>query len=117
MTLWQFLNSKFGLLLVGFVLTGLTGAILSASFQKAAWKRQTRLELFTRRYEEGIAFLEALSDLIGRRSFATQQMLWSIQRRLDEANLTKVAQSLNGATEEWNNRLRMNRAKIRLLVG
>lgn len=115
--MWQFLNSDLGLLLVGFVLTGLIGALLSASFQKAAWRRETRLELFRRRYDEGVAFLDALSELIGRRLFATQQMLWTIQRGLDEPHVIQVAKSLNEATEVWNNRLWMNRAKIRLLVG
>lgn len=115
--MWQFLNYSFGLLLAGFVLTGLIGALLSASFQKAAWRRETRLELFRRRYDEGVNLLEELGKLIGRRYFATRQMLWTIERGLDELHLTEVAHALNEATEEWNNRLRMNRAKIRLLVG
>ena len=73
--------------------------------------------LFRRRYDEGVNLLEELGKLIGRRYFALRQMLWTIERRLDKQHLTEDARSLNEATEEWNNRLRMSRAKIRLLAG
>src|SRR5262245_1830257 len=116
MLVWQFFNSALGLLLMGFVLTTVTGALLSARIQKVSWKRQMRLDLFKRRYDEGAQFLDALTTLIGKRFFALQRFLWAITDR-DNYDLAETAKTYFKIVEEWNVNLRSNRNKIRLLIG
>lgn len=114
--MWEFLNSKFGLLIVGFILTTILGAFLSALVQHSSWRRQTRLELFRRRYDEGTAFLNELAKLIGKRFFLLQDYLWAISK----TNADKIVNSEQPYFEsvrEWNTSLRLYRAKLRLLVG
>jgi len=113
---WQlFLNSSFVLLVSGFVLTTILGGLLSLWFQRASWKRQTRVDLFRKRYEEGTQFLDELSDHIGKRFFALQRFVWSLQNSTEEqrANIEKEYFTIVAG---WNARLRTYRNKIRLLV-
>jgi hypothetical protein len=114
MGFWRFINSNFGLLIAGFVLTTILGGLLSWWFQHLSWERETRLELYSKRYDEGVNFLEDISKLTEKRLYWLQQWLWAIEGRgkLDEIEIEyfKVA-------DEWNVRLRTTRSKIRLLIG
>ncbi|MEJ0074011.1 MAG: hypothetical protein WDO17_00950 [Alphaproteobacteria bacterium] len=114
--LWKFFNAPLGLLLVGFVLTSIIGAVLSAWLQQRNWKRQTQLSLFQKRYDEGVKFLDDLSDLIGKRYFALQKLIWALRDRRSY-DLEKVTAEYHECVQEWNGKLRTMRGKARLLVG
>ena len=60
--------------------------------------------------------MDDLAKLIGKRYFAIQQLLWVIQFNQKEG-YNDIDQSFREITEEWNTVLRLNRAKIRLLIG
>ena len=111
-----FLNSKFGLVLVGFVLTTLAGGFISMLLKKALWQRQTRIDLYRKRYEEGTRFLDSLSQSIGTRFFALQRFLWAIGE-VDDEKLKEIEASYFLTVRRWNSTYWTNRNKIRLLVG
>src|SRR3954466_5738704 len=114
--LWSVLNSDLFLLAVGFVLTTVAGTVIGSQLQQRSWEKQTRIDLFHKRYEEGTDFLHALSTLIGRRFFGLQRLLWA----LGDASATKI-QKLEleyfGIVNRWNSTYWRNRNDIRLLIG
>jgi len=114
--IWHFLNTRFGLLLVGFVFTSVVGAVLSAWLQQRNWKRQSQIALFQKRYDEGVAFLDDVSDLIGKRYFAVQRFIWALRDR-QAYDLEKVTAEYFECVKDWNIKLRTMRNKARLLVG
>lgn len=116
MGVWEILNSEFTLVLLGFAFTSVVGGLFARSLQERSWKRQTQVNLFRRRYEEGIQFLDEISKLIGRRSFALQRLLWSLDNRNDE-QVARLQQENDRAVIAWNVNRYNNRNKIRLLVG
>jgi hypothetical protein len=108
--------SKFGPIMLGFILTSLLGGLFTWKLQALATARQTRLELFRKRYDEGTAALAELSGLMDTRYFALQRFLWA----MGEGNSTKAQASEKEYFEvvvRWNNSLRSIRNKIRLLIG
>ena len=116
MSLWEILNSNFGILVLGFALTTVAGAIVSFWLQRASWKRQTRIDLHKKRYEEGTQFLNELSKLIGIRFFLLQRYLWAIENA-EAQKLQQVEKEYYKTVLEWNSTYWMNRNKIRLLAG
>jgi hypothetical protein len=116
MNAWDVLNSKLVLLLLGFALTTILGGLLSTWLQGAAWKRQTRVDLFRKRYEEGIQLLDELSDRVGKRLFGLERFLWSLKDPGKEQR-TDLQLEYFKIVADWNVSLRTNHNKIRLLIG
>jgi hypothetical protein len=115
MDLWKFLNSDFTILITGFILTTIVGTFLATLFQQRAWKRQIKVELYRKRYDEGVVFLDNLSELIGRRNFLLQKFLWAIEAGNNE-NMEKASKDYFETVTYWNTCYFKNRNKIRLLV-
>ena len=80
----EFLNSKFGLLLSGFVLTTIAGGILNYLFQSAAWKRQQKYQLLANAIVEGRDLFDELTDLMNRRVFGLQRVYWVIKEEWEK---------------------------------
>lgn len=116
MSIWEFLNSRFGILILGFALTTALGAWLTSRFQLATWKRQSRIELYGKRYEEGTQFLDDLSRTLGARFFGLQRWLWQISAP-DTNALTQIETSYYEEVTKWNQSYWVFRNKVRLLVG
>lgn len=108
----DFLNSPFGLLLVGFLLT--TG--VGTYFQVSASKRQAKRQLQIERYAEGTKFLNDLSELAGTRFFGLQRWLWAIKNPSSN-DIGDERNSYFECVRLWNQRTWANRATLRLLVG
>ena len=115
MSLWSFLESDPGLLVLGFVLTTVAGALLAGQVQSLAWKRQTRIDFVRRRHDEGVRLLDELSTMIGRRSFALQRLLWALPAGNAET-IARLEGEYIRILPRWNSRNWTNRARIRLLV-
>jgi hypothetical protein len=103
---------EFKVALIGVLLTTLVGGW----FQHRSWDRKRRLTMFEKRFEEGISFLNELSDLIGKRYFRLHRYLWSIEnpKAYDSA---KVAEEYFESVRGWNEKLRTMRNRARLLLG
>jgi len=115
MSINQFLDSKLFLLIAGFVLTTFTGGILTYYFQKRSWNRQTYVDLYRKKYDDGVKFLDELSELIGKRLFFLQKFLWAIADK-DKDRVTKFEKDYFEIVNLWNVNYYKNRNKIRLLI-
>src|SRR5436309_13510790 len=110
------IQSPIGLLLFGFVLTTLAGSIITSRLQAGSWQRQTRVDLFRKRYDEGTQFLDQFSRAIGNRFFYLQRLLWAIPDTKDD-QMRQIELDYFKVVAEWNSTYWMFRNKIRLLVG
>jgi len=84
--IWNFLNSKFALLLLGFIFTTVIGGLLNERFQRKAWEREVKrqdlewernrkFEILRRKLNEGQKSLGEISDLINLHFFASIRYL------------------------------------------
>lgn len=116
MEFWRLLNSDLGLLVLGFVFTTVAGTLLTRVLQDRAWHRQTRVDLFRKRHEQGVDLLDQVSRLIGARTFTLQRLIWALSDG-DQAAI-KTWQSASGKIVfRWNVNRWNIRNKIRLLLG
>ena len=88
---------------------------MSIFFQKRAWKRQTKVDLYRKRYDEGAVFLDELSELVGERYYLLQKFLWAIEAE-DSERIEKTSNDYFETVTYWNTCYFKNRNKIRLLV-
>ncbi len=102
-------------LVLGFVLTTAGGAYLTWILSTRAWYRQTRIELYRRRFEEGTAFLDAFSNAVGERYFLLQRYLW-ILGDADVKRVQRLEREYFKSVVGWNSSYWVNRNKISLLV-
>jgi hypothetical protein len=116
LAVWEALNTPFVLLLLGFVFTAIFGAALAAKFQQRNWKKQTQLTLFQKRYDEGVNFLDQLSDLVGKRYYLLQRYLWAIEDPT-AYGLDACSEDYFACVRDWNTKMRTMRNKARLLIG
>lgn len=103
------------LMILGFLLTTVLGGFIGFFLKKRFWKSETEHSLYRARYDEGVAFLDALSEQVGKRFFLLQRYLWSIEDGHEEKTLECEKQYFP-AVVEWNSCFWLNRNKIRLLV-
>ena len=116
MSIWTFLNTPIGTLLLGFAFTTVAGAIIARRLETGAWKRQTQVELFRRRYDDGCVLLDSLSTLIGARSFALQRLAWALPSG-KESRIKQLEAENSRMVAVWNKHRYNYRNKIRLLIG
>jgi len=127
---WNFLNSQFFLVILGFALTYGIGTSLSNRFQEkswekqfelekerqnAEWKRDKKFELLRRKLNEGQQVLEEISNLIHTRFFKLQRVYNNIAVG-DLKNAEKNWKDYYESVEEWNIKLGITQNKIRRLV-
>jgi hypothetical protein len=127
--IWTLSNSKLGLLIIGFALTTVIGAIFTDWIQRRSWQYQTELEDMRQDFEwkrsrkfellerklEGQKSLEQISDLINLRFFRLQEVYESIlATNLAEARRAWV--EYMEAVESWNVKLIIYQNKLARLV-
>jgi hypothetical protein len=103
-------------LLITFFLTSILGGLFGYYLNRAAFKRQARLDLLKQRYQEGIAFLDDLSSQGDRRFFMLQRLLWAVDEQQPE-RLSRIETEYFQTVLDWNTALRSHCNKARLLVG
>ncbi|PPK89086.1 hypothetical protein CLV84_0001 [Neolewinella xylanilytica] len=127
---WQFINSSFFLLLLGFGLSSVVGTYIADRLQQRSWERQSQLEeerrdyewsrekkfeLLRRKLDDGQNSLESISDLINLRFYRLQNAYINIV----QGNVALANSSWNeyfDVVEEWNVKLLINQNNIRRLV-
>lgn len=102
-------------LIFGFVLTTVGGAYLTWIFSTRTWRRQTRIDLYQRRFDEGTAFLDTFSKMVGERYFLMQRFLWIVGDS-DTKRAERLEKEYFKSVVAWNASYWVNRNKIRLLV-
>ena len=128
--LWKFLNSKVGLLVLGFSLTTVVGGLFVNWVERKTWERQIAVEKKRQDYEwersrkfemlrlkldEGQKSLEEISDLINLRFFRLHKVFESVlSGNLEAAN--KNWHNYMEIVERWNVKLIINQNKLKRLV-
>lgn len=128
--LWDFLNSKVGLLFLGFLLTTIVGTIfvnwidqktwerqiaIEQQRQDFEWERSRKFELLRLKLDEGQKSLEEISDLINLRFFRLHKVFENIlsgNLELAEGNWRDYMETV----ERWNVKLIINQNKLKRLV-
>jgi hypothetical protein len=109
------MEEKVVLLAIGFFLTTVTGGALGFFLNRRMWKTQTEHTVYRASFDEGVKFLDELSELIGRRFFLLQRFLWAIEDG-DPEKIRDREIDYFDVVKEWNYKYWRSRNKIRLLI-
>jgi len=109
------MSEKIALLILGFVLTTVFGGFLGYLLKQRSWQIETEHSLHKTRYDEGVKFLDGLSDQTGRRFYLLQRFLWAIEED-DKEKMLDCEKEYFASVVEWNSSFWRNRNKIRLLA-
>jgi hypothetical protein len=115
--MWDFFNSSFGLLLTGFVCTGVVGTFLNSRFQMKAWERQKKHDLLLRTLEDGKQLFDEISILLNRRAFGLLKVLWAIEENERSAAISAKWDAYYANVRTWNEELQSMRFKTEALAG
>jgi len=102
-------------LILSFILTTVGGASLTWLLTTRSWSRQTKLELYRKRFDEGSEFLDQFSKAVGERFFLMQRFLWNLNDS-DPAVVERLAKEYFRSVKSWNASYWLFRNKIRLFV-
>ena len=102
-------------LVLGFILTTVGGAYITWLLSTRSWSRQTKIDLYRKRYDEGTAFLDDFSNAVGRRFFMMQRFLWALGGP-DSERIKRVEGEYFETVTAWNASYWVYRNKIRLLI-
>jgi hypothetical protein len=102
-------------LILGFVLTTIGGAYVTWLFSTRTWHRQTTIDLYRKRFEEGTAFLDSFAKAVGERYYLLQRFLWALGDA-DPQRIKRTEKEYFVSVVAWNTTYWVNRNKIRLLV-
>ena len=111
----KILNSKFGLLVTGFVLTGLIGSFLSYQFQNISWKRQARFEIAKRQLEQAKSSIDETLLQAGKRFYAMQKVFWTLENSKSDIADQRWNEYYK-IKDEWNIMVGGYRSKIKIFV-
>jgi len=115
--MWYFLNSSLGLLLMGFTLTGIVGALLNWLIQSKLWERQKSHEILVKTLDEGQHLFELLTTLMSQRLYGLQKVVWAIEQGASIEVIDKLWSEYYETVQVWNEKLRYLRFKIEAIAG
>ena len=121
----KFLNSKIGLLLLGFVLTTVFGAIIANVQSHTTWKRDKRFELLKQLLDRHEELRAELSRVTGARAFETERVLYALEPPMEPyqndhergERIKKAWDAYYATVVDWNRDYRRHVARIRHLAG
>jgi len=128
-TLPKFFTGRIGLLVLGFVLTTVCGAIINGMYTSSTWKRDKQFELLKSELAKHDELLSDLTKILGTRVYRLQRVVWITDPdtppgpetwALNEEAKTKLNTLWNDyyqAVIEWNITYRTYTIKLRALVG
>ncbi len=102
-------------IVVAIVLSTAGGSLLAFIFQSMQWKRQKRFELLQHQLREGKDLAHEVTQLVNRRFFALQRLLWAIEEK--SGKVDEMWASYYGDVIQWNQNLTSIRIRTRLFAG
>lgn len=110
-------KDKLILLVVGFVLTGVIGAVIGWYLQNDTWDRrwvsQYRGELAANQETT----FNYISNLLGMRLYAMRRLAWALEGHHPIHDVETSAQDYREMLIEWNDNLNRNRSLLEVYVG
>jgi len=125
----NFFTSSIGLLVLGFVLTTVCGAIINGMYTSSTWKRDKQFELLKSELAKHDELLSDLTKMLGTRVYRLQRVVWGTDPDtppgpetwpLTEEAKTKLNTLWNEYHQtvvEWNVSYRTYTIKLRALTG
>jgi hypothetical protein len=125
----NFFTSRIGLLVLGFVLTTVCGAIINGMYTSSTWKRDKQFELLKSELAKHDELLSDLTKMLGTRVYRLQRVVWVTDPdtppgpetwTLTEEGKTKLNTLWNEyyqAVVDWNISYRTYTIKLRALAG
>jgi hypothetical protein len=104
-------------LIVGFVLTTVVGGVIGAWFQRAAWRRQARLELLKQAYVDVNDLFADVSNLVDARYFRLYRWFLCVQDNDAEERIADRERRYLDVVASWNEELRVRHNRIRMHLG
>jgi hypothetical protein len=95
------LREKIVVALVGFVLTGVIGTVLTTWIQQRGWAWQNRVAKIDKDTESAITTYRATSDLINTRWHATFRMVRAVERGTTGEGWTATRAAFDAADRDW----------------
>lgn len=95
------LREKVLLAIVGFMLTGVVGTVITTWIQQRGWAWQNRVAKIEKDTENAIAAYRAVSDLINARWHATYKMTRALERRLEGDEWKAARDDFATADKDW----------------
>jgi hypothetical protein len=95
------LREKIAVALVGFVLTGVIGTILTTWIQQRGWAWQNRVTRIEKDTESAIQTYRSSSELINSRWHATYRIARSLEKKQQGDEWTAARDSFVAADREW----------------
>jgi hypothetical protein len=124
--LFKILESKLGMLVIGFVLTTMLGTYISERFQQKNWEETQNAEFLRRKLDKQEALINDVSKLISNRAFRLERLEWALEdhvnhrKKLDD----KERERLMGLWDDyyskviaWNENYKMHYIKLKYLAG
>jgi hypothetical protein len=110
-------DSSLQSLILGFVLTTVVGGLIGAWFQRAAWRRQARLELLKQAYVDANDLFADVSNLVDARYFRLYRWFLCVQDNDAEETIADREQWYFDIVATWNEQLRVRHNRIRMHLG
>lgn len=111
------MDSNLQSLIFGFILTTVLGGLIGAWFQRAAWRRQARLELLKQAYLAANELFADVSNLVDARYFRLYRWFLCVQDDDAEDKIGDRERSYFEVVESWNEMLRTRHNRIRMHLG
>lgn len=102
-------------IIVAIVLSTAAGSLLAYVFQSMQWRRQKRFELLQHQLREGKQLADEVTQLINRRFFALQRLLWAIEEK--NGRIDEMWKNYYADVILWNQSLTSIRIRTRLFAG
>lgn len=115
--LWELINSKVGLTVIGFVFTTILAGWINTQYQQLAWLNKKQFEMLHRALTQQETFTNDLAALMDDRFFWVQKVFWSLEAG-DEPDFTKSlwVDKYYPTVVNWNRNLSSNISHIKRLT-
>ena len=111
------MDSSLQSLFLGFLLTTVVGGLIGAWFQRAAWRRQARLELLKQAYLDANELFADVSNLVDARYFRLYRWYLCVQDDEAEDKTADRERRYFEVVARWNEELRTRHNRIRMHLG
>lgn len=112
----RFLVHPVTLLAIATVFATLAGAWLTNYYQERAWIREKQFETYRYTLDEGLKVIDELSDVMGRRLFGLNRVVW-VAKGTGTGALDQVWQEYYDSVVDWNVKLARYKSRLSRFMG
>jgi len=103
------------LLAIATVFATLAGVWLTNYYQEQAWVREKQFETFRQGYREALELVDELSDIMSRRFFGLNRVMW-VAKGTGTGTLEETWATYYESVEEWNTKIMSYQGRLARFV-